>query len=313
MRKLLLSLVLLSACGEADTPPQPPPPAPVIEEPPPAPEFWEVTEDQGKTFTKAGTELGLVVEAPVTLLGPPLAGTENRSVVGGAKVTEVWPDLASIEIDRLQPEIEDLTTLVARERRPEDAALLENIPEVGKKSTGAHRASSSASAAPAPAAAKTVDVPADLRTGSADERVDALVRYEDDASATAAIVWVMQNDPEYEVRKKAWRVVRARMKAGTGSFSEHESATRWQAGNGSTDMRTEAVSLLGDMGSKLSYVTVYLGDGDPKVRKQAAKATADAGSRMGKQSTARSAITARLEKEDDAKVRDALSDALSKL
>ena len=53
------------------------------------PELWPVSITQGSWFITAGTEQQLVVESPVTLLGPPIADTPYRQVVGAAHVVEI--------------------------------------------------------------------------------------------------------------------------------------------------------------------------------------------------------------------------------
>ena len=267
-----------------------------------APPTWPVTTDETGEFVAAGTNAGLVEDAPLTVLGPPLAGTEHREIVGAAKVTKVWEDLCRIERERWNPTLPDGAELVARARLPEDTAELEAIPEFKAAAAPTSSAGHTTSVAPTSA---TVTLPPDLTDPSPQKRYDAVLRYEPDPSATAYIVTVMKTDTDLEVRKKAWRVLRARWKRGTGSRSEHEAAATWAAAKGDPDVREEAINALGDQGSSMSKVSGYLSDPGPEIRRAAGDAVAAYGGRTGKREEARSLIQAALAKESDSKTRKA--------
>ncbi len=327
---LILALALgLLACAELE----PPGPPPFLQEPAAEEKeeerqaLWTIFSDQGSIFVKAGTQQELALGSAITLLGPPIAQTDHRQVVGSAQVTEVWEDLAEVALLDLSEEVTDESQLVARLQEPEDQELLKSIPKAeGGAAIGTQpKAAVSAVAVPAPSAgggasasasasaSAQVSIPADLRTGTAAERIDALLRYEDDPGASAAVVWVMKNDEDASVRKKAWRVVRARWRRGTGSDATHRAAAIWLAAHGTSGLRVEALNAIGKRCSDTSLVSPYLADGSSRIRIEAGDALADMGRLTSQQSKARSLITARLEVESDPKVRAELADALEAL
>lgn len=239
---LASGLACALACGGVGVPEAPPPPLPppVVEAPAPPP-VWELTEDANQTLVKAGTAQSLEIDATVVLLGPPLAGTEHRQVVGSARVAEIWPDLARVEPLRIKRDAP--APVAARALTPEDGAVVEAIPLLEeRKATRGARAAAQSDAATEGA------VPFDLKSGTNDERIQALVRRERDADATYAIVWVMKNDPSEDVRFKAWRIVEARWKRGTGKPAEHRAAAVWQSTHGSKRARGEAADALAEQG-----------------------------------------------------------------
>lgn len=80
---------------------------------------------------------------------------------------------------------------------------------------------------PASEGLETWQVPKAMRSGTDDARFRALELAESRTGLTDAIVWVMKNDPNDEVRRKAWRVIRARWRKGVGSSSLNQAAAVW--------------------------------------------------------------------------------------
>jgi hypothetical protein len=301
VRLLSLSIFVFSlACaGFGDTSTvAPPTPEPVAAA---APAVWDLTRQDGQSLVKAGADQGLGIDGTIVLLGPPLAGTENRHIIGSARVVEVWPDLARVEPLRLDRDAGE--PVAARALTPEDSAALDAIPLVGKGGHGAMAGASAASAAPG-----DLVIPDDLKSGSPDSREDALVRYEPDVNATAAIVWVMKNDPNDDVRMKAWRVLRARWKKGTGNPAEHEAAAGWLAEKGGTAQRVEALGAIGERSRSLTLPARHLAAAEPDVRTAAARAVFEIGERTGKRSDAKTLLQGRLDVESNGPLRKKLAD-----
>ncbi|MES2638206.1 MAG: hypothetical protein V4850_01940 [Myxococcota bacterium] len=168
--------------------------------------------------------------------------------------------------------------------------------------------------APAARAEFTVDqVPAELKSGTPGARMDALVQHEPDAAMTDAIVWVLKNDSDAAVQFKAWRVVRARWKRGTGSASAHEAAAAWVATNGGDDARVEALDALGERSRSLTVPKKHLADPEQNVRIAAGKAVFDIGGRTGKRSEAKKLLQDRRDVESANPVRKRLGDWIEEL
>ncbi|MDP2306416.1 MAG: hypothetical protein Q8P18_10360 [Pseudomonadota bacterium] len=306
---LLGSLILTLACGGAGDTTAEEPVVALVE----APTVWEVTRQDGQALVKAGAGQGLAVDTQMVLLGPPLAGTDNRQIVGSAKVAEIWPDLARITPDRIKRDAPE--PAAARVYTAEDQAALDAIPLVGG-GKGA-RAATSAASLSEPAATTgefTVDqVPAALKSGTSESRMDALVRYETDASMTDAIVWVLKNDSDSAVQFKAWRVVRARWKRGTGNAADHEAAAAWVATHGGDDARLEALGAIGERSRSLTVPAKHLADPLQSVRIAAANAVFDIGSRTGKRAEAKKLLVDRRDVESAGPVRKRLADWIEEL
>ncbi len=295
-----------------------------------APILYEVTPDAdvvpavGVTFAtmKAGTTQGMVVDMTVALVGPAPAVGGPQPVVGSARVTEVMAESARLVPMRLLTPMPP--SLAARALAPEDSAALSALPEVlpeepvvggGGPRKGGGRPGPWAGPGPGgggPAANELV-IPADLRTGSAAEREDALVRHEDESDATAAIVWVMKNDSSSSVRFKAWRVVRARWNRGTGAAPAHEAAALWLAANGPEDQRIEAIDAIGDKSRSIEHAASQINDLDEDVRVASVKAVGAVADRTGKRENAREVLTARRDKEGSSSVRKKIDAVLDKL
>ncbi|MFN7144009.1 MAG: hypothetical protein ACK4YP_09550 [Myxococcota bacterium] len=296
---LPVSLLLALACGGAGEPTT----AEVAEAPVAAvPTVWELSRQDGQELVKAGTGQGLTVGTPVVLLGPPLAGTDNRQIVGSATVEEVWPDLARVRTDRVKPDAPP--AVAARAYAAEDQAALDAIPLVTRPGKGGGGAKAAAASSPSEFSAE--QVPSDLRSGSANSREEALVRYEGDADKTDAIVWVLKNDDDAGVRKKAWRVIRARWKRGTGAAAAHEAAAVWAAANTDEDTRIEALAAIGERSRTLDAAAKHLADASQAVRIAAAAAVFEIGSRTGKRAEARKLLQDRLALESASPVRKKL-------
>lgn len=323
MRRLLLptlAFTLLSAlaCGGAGdvATPEPPPVEPA------APTLWEVVPDADVTpvstapfaTVKAGSGAGLTLDQTVTLVGPAPAAGGAQPVVGSARVTDVGTDSAKLVPLRLADPLP--ASLAARTLQPEDQDALTTLPAVPATAPGNKKAATAAPAEPtatAPVGVAEARVPEDLRTGTTKQRIDALVRYETRQDATAAIEWVMKNDPDDEVRQKAWRVLRARWKRGTGDSAEHEAAAIWAAAQGARSTRTEAIAALGERGRSLASLTAHLDDRDPDIRIAAAKAIAEWGPRAGEKAAAKKALKAQKDQETDEGVRKKIGDLLEDL
>lgn len=302
---LLGSLILSLACGGfGDTKTE----EPAVEAAAVAAPVWEVTRQDGQVLVKAGAAQGLAADAVVVLLGPPLAGTENRQIVGSAKVAEIWPDLSRVTPERLRTDVPE--SAAARAYTPADQVALDGIPLVSGAKGGRPAA---AAAAPSTGEFTVDQVPADLKSGTPDARMDALVRYETDASMTDAIVWVLKNDSDAAVQFKAWRVVRARWKRGTGSGADHESATAWVAANSADDARVEALDVLGERSRNLTVPAKHLADPLQNVRIAAAKAVFEIGNRTGKRSEAKKLLVDRRDVESAGPVRKRLADWIEEL
>lgn len=279
----------------------------VVAEVPAAPTLWALTQDGPATLVKAGTTEGLAIDTVVVLLGPPLAGTQNRQVVGSARVAEIWPDLARVTPERLRTDTAAPES--ARLPLPEDAVVLDTMPTVATSPPPTARAARQAQTTPDAA----LVLPSDLTGGTPDARIDALVRYEPDPDATAVIVWVMKNDGSADVRAKAWRVVRARWKRGTGSAADHEAAAIWLAANGTTDLRIEALGAMGDRSTSVRTPGRQLADDNDDIRVAAARAVHDIGMRTSKHADARKALEDRRDVESSASVRKKLAEWIAEL
>jgi hypothetical protein len=84
----------------------------------------------------------------------------------------------------------------------------------------------------------------ELEHNKAGVRYDAVGLLQSQEDAEALIVWVLFTDPSDEVRLKAWRVLRARVKRGFGDMALQGNVVRWLAANGEGQMKTEAAELL---------------------------------------------------------------------
>ncbi len=141
------------------------------------------------------------------------------------------------------------------------------------------------------------DLPPALRSRDANERQDGLVDLERDPRATAAIVWVMRNDSDAEVRRKAWRVMRARLRRGTGDLAEHEAAALWILETAGSVERVEAIGALGDASRDLDLVGSFLDDHDARIRRAAVDAVLEVGERVRVGAQARKLLRLRAKKE----------------
>ena len=81
----LLLVFGLACSGMGESPPVAPPEAVAVA----APAAWAYSLENGQELVKGGSTQSLAVGSQVVLLGPPLAGTENRQIVGSAKVAEI--------------------------------------------------------------------------------------------------------------------------------------------------------------------------------------------------------------------------------
>jgi hypothetical protein len=155
------------------------------------------------------------------------------------------------------------------------------------------------------------DVPLDLRTGGPEQRWDLLVAvYEAMPTATATIAWVMLNDPDYDIRFKAWRVVRARWARGTGLRAEHQAIATWLAVHGEdAELREEAVLALGRYSDDLGAVEAALTDEERNVRATAGATLATMGRRLGRLEEARANLDRGVAQLGDARAARAVVEA----
>ncbi len=324
---LPLSVFLLACSGlmggdEPLVPVVEPLPAEVVA---PAVILWEVVADpdavpaplRAFASVKAGSTQGLIVDMTVALVGPAPAAGGPQPVVGSARVSDLTADGARLIPVRLVEELPP--TMAARALAVDDQAALAAISEVkaGRRLGGRPGALAAGGPSPllsggsAPEAEQTI--PADLKTGSADSREDALVRHEGNPELTAAIVWVMKNDDNEGVRFKAWRVIRARWNKGIGTASDHESAAVWLAGNGSKDARTEAIAEIGERSRNVERAGAQIDDGDPDIRLAAVKAVYEVADRTGRREKGRDLLKERRAKESSSAVRMRIDALLGKL
>lgn len=300
-------LILIFGCGNSNElqPNKVETPTEIIEQP----TIWPLQHLGEKTLIAAGTDIGLVVESPLTLIS-------NDMIVGGARIVEAGPELSSIEITQLAAEV-STDGIYVRARLPEDTPILAALQTTAPKAIKPKNTTVVPISNPDPIVEKTnieptLVIPNDLKYGTADTRIEALIRYENNPSATAIIIWSMKNDPDFEVRKKAWRVIRARWNRGTGVPSEHDSAASWMASNGPSDLRVEAIAAIGRTTS-LSKAGKYINDSDPNVRVASADAICETGLRTNQIDKTREMIADRLSKEEDEWVIKSLTKDLKKL
>jgi len=153
----------------------------------------------------------------------------------------------------------------------------------------------------------------DSRTGAEDQKTNALSKYETDATMTAAIVWVMKNDSDATVQMKAWRVLRARWRRGTGNPSDHEEAAMWLATNGNADQRAEAMMAVGNNSETLVNAERCLADSAAPVRQASVVAVYEVGKRTGERSEALRILRERQAVEKDAGVGAKIADLIAEL
>ena len=77
-------------------------------------------------------------------------------------------------------------------------------------------------------------------SGGRTDRMDAVGALRDDPEATTTVLQAVFNDPHHEVRRKAWRVLRARVKLGVGDMDEQLAAVEFLAEHGEKEIRGEA-------------------------------------------------------------------------
>ncbi len=87
------------------------------------------------------------------------------------------------------------------------------------------------------------NTPSTLTSVKADHRWEAVARLEYVPTAIPTILWVLFTDGDFEVRFKAWRVVRARARSSATDAAELAPAIAWLAVNGEDRIRKEAMAL----------------------------------------------------------------------
>ncbi|GEM_PF-2690847 len=119
----LLTLLTIACSGDEQAAPAAATPAAAAEGPP-----WTTFQDQGALFIKAGRSSGLVMDAAVTVLGAPVAGTSNRRIIGFGNVAEVWDDMVRIEPTHLEASAIG-QGMVARQPEKSDLAVVAGLPK----------------------------------------------------------------------------------------------------------------------------------------------------------------------------------------
>ena len=202
--------------------------------------------------------------------------------------------------------------------QPAEAAPTEAAPA---EATEATEAPAEATEAPAetttdgtPRAPDGRPIPVALTSGTADSREDALVRLENDPDATALIAWSLSNDSDNRVRRKAWRVIRARFRKGTGDFDEHQKVVGWVVRNGPKSLRLEAIAELGARGNDVGMLLPAVRSDDSQLATEAVKVMPDVLARDpdGKERLAR-ALRLRRSRTTDPKLRRQLEDLIRDL
>jgi len=141
----------------------------------------------------------------------------------------------------------------------------------------------------------------DPAQATVEEREDAVNALEDDPAATAEIILVMQTDPESGVQKRAWRVLRARWKKGTGEPGEHEAAAAWLIEHGELGLQNEALRAVGKYGDDLALAQGLLEHSEVKLDRSACAATAGIATRQGDTALAKDTLQACQERLTDKK------------
>lgn len=147
-------------------------------------------------------------------------------------------------------------------------------------------------AAVSPGATTAVRVTLDPAQATVEEREEAVTALEDDPAATAEIVLVMQTDPELAVQKRAWRVLRARWKCGTGDPAEHQAAVVWLIENGDLVLQNEALRAMGKHGDDLALAQSLLEHSEVELARAACVATAGIALRQDQAALARETVQA---------------------
>ncbi len=141
----------------------------------------------------------------------------------------------------------------------------------------------------------------DPAQASVEEREEAVTTLEDDPAATAEIIAVMQTDPEPAVQKRAWRVLRARWKRGTGESAEHQAAALWLLEHPELGLQVEALKALGKYGDDLATAQDLLGNSEVKLDRAACVATVGIALRQDQAELAKETVQACQERLTDKK------------
>jgi hypothetical protein len=141
----------------------------------------------------------------------------------------------------------------------------------------------------------------DPAQASIEEREEAVTALEDDPAATAEILLVMQTDPEPAVQKRAWRVLRARWKRGTGDPAEHQAAAVWLIEHGELGLQVEAMRAFGKYGDDIAIPRGLLEHSEVKLDRAACAATAGVALRQGQPDLAKETVQACQERLTDGK------------
>jgi len=201
---------------------------------------------------------------PEHAAAPPPAPVPDRAAATSANRKEVPRERGpspetSPPVPPPQPQLEEQPATAVAEVVAEPAEVVEDTPagQPGEEVTDAV-----APAAPPP-------LPASLdpaQNPKPEKRMDALVTFEPDPEATAVIGRVMKTDPDPEVRRKAWRVVRARHRVGTGDRGEHEDLIVWVIDHGPPALRREALMAMGRNGTRLEPIGAACNSAETEMR-----------------------------------------------
>jgi hypothetical protein len=160
-------------------------------------------------------------------------------------------------------------------------------------------------------------VPKAMRSGTDDARFRALELAESRPGLTGSIVWVMKHDPNDEVRRKAWRVIRARWRKGVGTDSHNQAAAIWVFEHRPSE-RAEAAWAIAQYGQAVFEGRDMLAMYDAALKQpyaplayDLAAATLVLGGRHHRSSAARMIVEEAIERERDALRRRQLKRALT--
>ncbi len=138
----------------------------------------------------------------------------------------------------------------------------------------------------------TIRASLDPAQATVEEREEAVTALEDDPAATAEIILVMQTDPELAVQKRAWRVLRARWKRGTGDPADHQAAAAWLIEHGELGLQVEALRAMGDYGDDLALAQSLLAHSELRLQRAACVATAGIALRQDQAGLAKETVQA---------------------
>jgi serine/threonine-protein kinase len=190
--------------------------------------------------------------APVTPNGKPAPARPVETASAPAPTVVHVPD-------RPAPTVVEVPTAPA-------ATVVEPAPEKPARPPSTRRFQSTAEAPPLQVLAVLPPGLDPRLTRNSAKRIEALTNYERSPLTTPIIWTVLYADPDPEVRRKAWRVVRARVNAGIGDRRENEAITLWVSHHGDASVQAEAIATLGSHGISIDPVVNHLWNPDVGAR-----------------------------------------------